>query len=169
MLGECQGRNYESNMKLQSIYLSILLLSLASAASAQQVTFREELVTENRPIRQHVIVPVREYRVQSRLTNTWEPIHGPSWVLTPTPYLRWEERLQTTYQPVVRRAYRPVIETSTTPPRPVILAERPRRAESPRAVRAYDNLPLVAVQPPTNRTAQAPRTTLTPKELKPSR
>jgi hypothetical protein len=157
-------------MKSLSLTYALLFLALAaSQAAAQSISYREELITENRVTQQHVIVPVREYRVQSRLTPTWEPIHGPSWVPARVPYYRWEERQQTTSQPIVRRAYKPVFETSATPPRPVILAERPRRAEVSRALRAYDNPPIVAVQPPEARTAQAPATILKPRELKPGR
>jgi hypothetical protein len=157
-----------SNMK-SSFCFALVLFALARDVSAETITYREELVTENRTAQQRVIVPVREYRMQSRLTNTWEPIHGPSWVPARVPYYRWEERLQTTSRPMVRRAYRPVFETSTTPPRPVILAERPRRGAAAQSPRPYDNPPVVAVQPPEARTAQAPATILKPRELKPGR
>jgi hypothetical protein len=156
-------------MKPFSPFASLLLILAANFAAAQSISYREELITENRVTQQRVVVPVREYRVQSRLTGTWEPIHGPSWVPARVPYYRWEERQQTTSQPMVRRAYRPVFETSTAPPRPVILAERPRRTESARVPRVYDNPPIVAVQPPPARTAQAPATILKPRELKPGR
>lgn len=143
----------------------------AQAPANAQLTYAEQYVTTQRPVQQRVIVPVVEYRERTRLQGLWNP----TWVTQRVPVTRWEERIQTTYLPETRRTYRPILETSARQLQPVQLAERPRTttaaATTPRSLRLYDDLPMVAIDapPPGTRTAQQPNTVLQPREFKPGR
>lgn len=161
---------------------SLLLLMIASTflmgrplcaqtPANAQLTYAEQFVTTHRPVQQRVIVPVVEYRERTRLHGLWNP----TWVTQRVPVTRWEERIQTTYLPETRRTYRPILETSARQLKPVQLAERPRSttaaATTPRSLRLYDDLPMVAIEapPPGTRTAQQPNTVLQSREFKPGR
>jgi hypothetical protein len=143
----------------------------AQTAASPQVTYVEQFVTTHRPVQQRVIVPVVEYRERTRLQGLWNP----TWVTQRVPVTRWEERIQTSYIPETRRTYRPIIETSGRQLQPVQLAERPRNTTAvgttPKALRLYDDPPVVAIElpPPGKRTAQQPNTTLQSREFKPGR
>ena len=134
----------------------------AQTPANSQLTYVEQHVTTHRPVQQRVIVPVVEYRERTRLQGIWNP----TWVTQRVPITRWEERIQT------RRTYRPILETSARQLPPLQLAERPRAtATTPRALRLYDDLPMVAIEapPPGTRTAQQPNTVLQSREFKPGR
>lgn len=146
----------------------------ASAAFAQapafappQIAYVEEMVTTYKPTEQRVIVPVREYRSQTRLHGWWNPFREPHLATHQIPVTRWEERLQTTYAPVTQRRYRPVYETSGRVMPPLQLATRPQSmTQAAASRRLYDDLPVVAMQPPPG--SQTPRTTLVPQTYKPA-
>jgi hypothetical protein len=158
------------------------LLLFAGAANAQnaplpgQLAYREQVVNTLQPVQQRVIVPVREYRTETRLHGWWNPFREPQLVEHRVPTTRWEERIQTSYVPVPKREFRPVLETSYREAPPLQLAIRPPRTIARGVVQAtdrrqlYDDLPLVALQapPPGARTALVPSTTLAPQTFKPA-
>lgn len=137
------------------------------AVAPRQLAYVEETVTSYRPVQQRVIIPVREYRTETRLHGWWNPFREPHLAQHQVPVTRWEERVQTTYAPVIERKYRPVTETSMRTMPPLKLATRPQTLG---ARQLYDELPMVAVQAPPagTRTAQAPATTLAPQTFKPA-
>ena len=96
------------------------------AVAPRQLAYVEETVTSYRPVQQRGIVPVREYRTETRLHGWWNPFREPHLAQHQIPVTRWEERIQTTYAPVVERKYRPVTETSMRTMPPLKLATRPR-------------------------------------------
>ena len=140
----------------------------APAFAPPQVAYVEEQVTSYRPAQQRVIVPVRQYRTETRLHGWWNPFREPHLAQHQVPVTRWEERIQTNYVPVTQRRYRPVMETSGRTMPPLLLATRPQSQVSPGARQLYDNPPMVAMEAPPTRTAQAPTSTLVPHTLKPA-
>lgn len=139
------------------------------ATGQQQIAYVEQMVTTYRPTQQRVIVPVREYRTETRLHGWWNPFREPYVAQRQVPVTRWVERIQTTAVPVAERRYRPVIETSTRVMPPIEFAARPQASSAPAAPRLYDDLPMVAAQAPATKSAQpTPTTALVPQPLKPA-
>lgn len=139
----------------------------APAFAPPQVAYVERMETTYRPAQQRVIVPVREYRTETRLQGWWNPFREPQLVQRQVPHTHWEERIQTNYAPVTERRYRPVIETSGRVMPPLELATRPQSLAA-RPKQLLDDLPMVAVQATPPRTAQAPVSSLVPQGYKPA-